>query len=193
MATAKNPSLIALYSPAPQMGKSTATQLLTEGLGYKLVKFAAPGKAMVNIFLAQLGVDPHLRELMIEGNLKEKTLEDFGFEKLTPRYIMQTIGSEWGRGCIDTNLWTTIAARKVRKLLDAGLRVVIDDMRFPNELDLVRSMGGECWCILRPEVAYTGEHKSEGLLDRHPFDRMLVNDGTLDQFNERLLEAITRF
>jgi hypothetical protein len=43
--------LIALYSPAPQSGKSTLAEHLTQHRGYELVKFAGPLKDMLRCLL----------------------------------------------------------------------------------------------------------------------------------------------
>lgn len=192
--TSKAPNLIAFYSPAAQMGKSTATRLLTEGLGYRNVKFAEPLKAMTGCFLMQIGVPLDQLEDFIEGHRKEEPLTEFGFDNLTARKIMQTLGKEWGREQIDPNLWTTIAARKARKLIEDGDRVVIDDLRFPNEYDLVKNMGGEAWCLYNPrvEIPVSG-HQSEGLLDNHAFDKALINSGTIEDLETSVMEAVTRF
>ncbi|WP_313196198.1 hypothetical protein [Shinella zoogloeoides] len=190
----KNPSLIAFYSPAAQMGKSTATRLLKEGLGYRNVKFADPLKAMTRCFLEQIGVPPDQLEDFVEGHRKEEPLTEYGFDGLTTRKIMQTLGKEWGRDQIDPNLWTTIAARKARSIMSDGDRVVIDDMRFPNEYDLVKNMGGEAWCVYNPrvEIPVSG-HQSEGLLANHAFDKALINDGTIEDLEKAVVGAVTRF
>ncbi len=190
----KAPALVALYSPAPQMGKTTTTGLLSEGLGYVNIKFAAGLKAMTKAFLREIGVPEDQLDLYVEGPLKEEPLSAYGFDHITTRYVMQTLGKEWGRDCIDTNLWTTIAGRKARKVMDEGGRVVIDDMRYPNEYDLVRTMGGETWCVYNPRVEMqTTGHQSEGLLANHAFDQALINDGTIEGLEVQVSAAVTRF
>lgn len=190
----KTPALIAFYSPAPQMGKSTATSFLIEGLGYKLVKFAAPVKALTATFLQQIGVPEEEIDDFLDGHHKEESLAGYGFDRLTSRYIQQVVGTDLGRQKIDPNLWTTLAGRKVRNLIDKGERVVMDDMRFPNEYDMVKQMGGECWCIYNPRVSIpVSKHPSEGLLSNHSFDVALINDGTVEDLERQILERITRF
>lgn len=192
--TKSTPSLIAFYSPAPQMGKSTATKLLTEGLGYSLIKFADPVKAVSSILLKEMGVSEDDLPDFIEGHRKEETLEAFGFENLSSRVVQQVIGTEAGRNGLDAHLWTTIAGRKVRQLLDKGERVVIDDMRFPNEYDMVKQMGGECWCIYNPRVPIpVSTHPSEGLLSEHSFNVALINEGTVEDLHREILRHVTRF
>lgn len=190
----KAPTLIGLYSPAARMGKSTVSQFLTEGLGFSLVKFASPVKEITKAFLSSMGVPSEDLEMYIEGRLKEAPLTEFGFDNISSRRIQQVVGTEAGRQHLDNNLWITIAARKVRKALDDGLRVVIDDMRFPNEYDLVKTMGGECWCIYNPHVEIqVSDHPSEGLLSNHAFNQAIINDSTIEKLQEVVSAAITRF
>lgn len=190
----KTPNLIGLYSPASRMGKSTASQFLIEGLGFTLVKFAGPVKAVTGVFLTEMGVPEDQLHDYLEGHLKEAPLGEYGFDELSSRRIQQVMGTEAGRKSLDTNLWITIAGRKVRKLLDQGKRVIIDDMRFPNEYDLIKAMGGETWCVYNPRVEITvSDHPSEGLLSNHAFDRALINEGTIADLEQQVLEAVTRF
>lgn len=190
----KIPSLIGLYSPTSRMGKSTISQFLVEGLGFHLVKFAGPVKTVTAAFLIEMGVPEESLPDYLEGHLKEETLGEFGFDQLTSRRIQQVMGTEAGRKQLDPNFWTTLASRKIRKLLDQGKRVVIDDMRFPNEYDLVHAMGGEKWCVYNPRVEIpVSQHASEGALDNHAFDQALVNDGTIADLQRSISGVLTRF
>jgi putative protein kinase ArgK-like GTPase of G3E family len=67
-------------------GKSLAAQEL-ERIGFTRTRFAGSLKDMMRV----LG----LTEEEIEGNLKETACALLGGK--TPRYAMQTIGTEWGR------------------------------------------------------------------------------------------------
>lgn len=86
---------------------------------------------------------------------------------VTSRWLQQSLGTEWGRDCVRTDLWTTIVRIKVEayRAMAGGRDIVIDDLRFPNELDLVRAMGGTAVRIVRPGVVVPAKHPSEGQLD----------------------------
>jgi hypothetical protein len=58
--------------------------------------------------------------------------------------------------------------------------VVVDDVRFPNEAQLIKSMGGQLWRIERPGLTDATGHSSEGGLADWEFDRVIVNDGTVE-------------
>src|SRR3974390_129308 len=111
-------------------GKSEAAKILC-ARGFTRVRFAGTLKAMMYC----LG----LNEDQIEGNLKE-TPCDLLCGK-TPRYAMQTIGTEWGRDTIGRSLWVNAWKHAVSKQRDF-IPVVADDVRFDNEVEAVRSLGG---------------------------------------------------
>jgi len=170
-----SPRLIGLYSPAPRSGKTTVAEYLV-GMEYRCIPFAGPLKSMLRVFLAQLGHGAKL-DHYTEGAGKEELLPDL---RITPRQLMQTLGTEWGRTCVHPQIWTMCWEHRATDHLENGLNVVVDDVRFPNEAAMVRRLGGEMWRIERPEVSRTTSHSSEGGLDDYQFfDRRIVNDGSL--------------
>jgi hypothetical protein len=174
------PKIIALYSPAPGSGKSTVATHLNNRHGYAIVKFAMPLKAMTSTLLEYMGYDnPKIVQQMIEGELKSRPI--MGFPEITPRYMMQTLGTEWGRDCLDENFWVRIATNRIRYLNDQGIPVVVDDMRFINEYEALEMLGAKMVKINRPSVVYESDHPSEGLLDDFDFDVEIENIGTIEQ------------
>lgn len=131
-------------------GKSTAAAYLRDSHGYELVKFADGLKDM----LRALGAS----EAEIEGDLKEKPSALFCGQ--TPRYVMQTLGTEWGRDLIHPGFWTHLWKLKVSKLLSLGRCVVCDDVRFPNEYETFHDLQGELWFVDRGFDS-TSTHESE--------------------------------
>jgi hypothetical protein len=56
------------------------------------------------------------------------------------RWVLQKVGTEIFRNQIDPNYWVEELHRTLHELLDDGLsRFVIDDLRFPNEANFVKS------------------------------------------------------
>lgn len=80
----------------------------------------------------------------------------------TARYMLQTLGTDWGRKIIDPDIWVKIQKVKVEDLISYGVPVIIDDCRFDNEALMVRDLGGIVIKINRPSV-YRGNdaHLSE--------------------------------
>jgi hypothetical protein len=170
------PRLIGLYSPAPGCGKSTLADLLIE---HQLLSFAAPLKRAVWRLLDDLG----LKGFRYVYTDKEAIIPELG---VSARHMMQTLGTEWGRACIHPDFWVMIARAEAQRTMADGGSVVIDDMRFPNEAAMIRDLGGELWRIDRPGVSYDGDHSSEGGLEDITPDRVIVNDGTIDQLKEKI-------
>jgi hypothetical protein len=132
-------------------GKSTAAMHLVKSLGFERVRFAGPLKDMMRA----LG----LSEREIDGDLKEKPCDLLGGK--TPRYAMQTIGTEWGRDLIDSDLWIRAWQNSISRV-PTGVNVVVDDCRFPNEAKAVGSAGGILVRVDRPHVwSSSANHSSE--------------------------------
>ena len=67
---------------------------------------------------------------------------------LTPRDVLQMIGTQALRNNFDPDIWTEVVRRRVRDAPDTNF--VIDDVRFPNEIQAVREMqGGTLWHVRR--------------------------------------------
>lgn len=156
-------------------GKSTAAAYLTKHGGFQRVRFAGPLKKM----MAALGCS--IEE--VDGALKEQPCELLG--GATPRYAMQLLGTEWGRN-LHKQLW--INAWKVAvKRLPPGVSVVADDVRFQNEADAIREMGGAVVLIERPGLAQ-GAHASEGL--DFDVDAVIQNHGTIEDLHANMITMV---
>lgn len=179
--------IIALYSPAAQSGKSTIAHALN-GLGYRTIKFAGILKDMIRTMLHGAGIPLDVVERMVEGDLKEQPIKFPNGRTVTPRVLMQTLGTEWGRG-INPDLWADLTISKASK---AAGKVIIDDMRFPNEFEAVKAAGGITIMVTRPGVVRPANcHPSEGQLDNHPFDYHVVNDGTVDKLTTQVINLLS--
>lgn len=180
------PRLIGLYSPVAQSGKSEVAKLLNRH-GFVTVKFAEPLKAMVRALLVSVGLEDFVED-MVEGDLKEQFIQDLG---TTPRFLMQTLGTEWGRNTVYNDFWVRAALAKVGALQNSGKSVVIDDLRFDNEFEAIKRAGGDCWRVWRPGAQRNSTaHPSEGLLESMRFDRHIINDATLDHLRGIIADAI---
>lgn len=166
------PPFIGLYSPAPQSGKTTLAQALTDH-GLRILKFADPLRALFATLARHTDIPQAHIHRMLDGDLKHEPIPALGNQ--TPRRILQTLGTEWGRDLIARDLWTSILLRRAEAMRASGVGVVVDDMRFPNEAHLIRSMGGVLVRIIRPDARASGAHASEGALDTLRFDLTLTN------------------
>ncbi|MBP2147908.1 deoxynucleotide monophosphate kinase [Xanthobacter flavus] len=156
-------------------GKTTAAQHLVQHHRFERVRIAGPLKAMMRA----LGCT----EEEVDGARKELPCDLLGGR--TPRQAMQWLGTEWGRDMIAPDLWT-----RAWEYAAAGKpRVVVDDVRFPNEVEAVRRLGGVVIRLVAPgevalEAASAGHVSELGGLE---VDAELINSmehaffGKLDQ------------
>jgi hypothetical protein len=154
---ASQPRLIGLIGRKGSGKDTAALTLLNQG--YQNVKFAGALKDMIRTVLAYQGLDAGSIERMVEGDLKEVATDYLAGQ--TPRFAMQTLGTEWGRDLIAPDFWVGTTIRKA-----GDLKTVITDVRFPNEMDAVTNAGGFCFGITADWISATeGEHESEALID----------------------------
>lgn len=60
------------------------------------------------------------------------------------RRLLQILGTECMRECIDENGWLKLWYKDfINHICDnSGITVIVDDVRFPNEVQLIRELGG---------------------------------------------------
>ena len=157
-------------------GKDTAADYLCNSVGFKKYSFATPIKEAVKTMFG-------LTEDHVNGHLKETVLHDLG---VSPRFLMQTLGTEWGRQTVNEQVWLIAAQRQLDKLGMFGNGcVVIPDVRFENEATFIRNNGGLLIHINRPNCEKVLEHESEKGVAVMPYDVQIINNGTIKQlFNQ---------
>lgn len=160
-------------------GKDTAGSALI-GQGYHQIAFAGALKAMTAALYEYLRLDAVTASKMIYGNLKEMPVPELCGK--STRYAMQTLGTEWGRLCIDKDLWINIAIQKAQQFGKA----VITDVRFPNEAKAIQDAGGIIVRIYRKNGEIDDYHPSEIELDSIDGDYTIYNDSTLDILRKKI-------
>lgn len=141
-------------------GKDTLASHILCNLGgdWSRSSFADPLKEM----LTAIGVD-------CSDDAKAVVDDSYG---VTPRHMMQTLGTEWGRHMIDGDIWVKAFAR-----LNAGKCVIVPDVRFENEAALVREHGVLIHLVGRGGIE--GNHVSETPIAFKPGDIVIDNSRDL--------------
>lgn len=180
MASSGKRAIIGICGPA-RAGKSLAASMLVVQYGFSECTFAGP----IRSFVASLmGLPGGLEEL--EG-LKEQPHHVFG--GCTPRYAMQTLGTEWGRQMISETLWVDACMARVD---GCASHVVISDVRFANEARAIRERGGVIVRIVRPGMIIPeSAHASEAGLPPDMVDLLIENSGDAASLQERLKECVS--
>ena len=165
-------------------GKTTAANHLANIHGFQAYAFADPLRdGLMNIL--------NLSPCDFDGDGKEKPIDWLG---RSPRELMQSLGTDWGRNMVHPELWLLLAEQNLEFLSqtqDNATGFVISDLRFENEADFVRKRGGIVLHILRPDAAEVNPHISESGIGIQDNDLVLHNDGALDDLFGQLDEFFT--
>jgi hypothetical protein len=154
-------------------GKDTAAAVY-EAYGAEKLKMADGLKTMLSSLLIFQGVSEQIAYRMIEGDLKEVDTPFFGGR--SPRFAMQTLGTEWGRNLMGEHFWVNIFANAVAT--SAAQLVVCSDVRFPNEVDAIHQMNGKVYRVDREGIDKSDAHPSEVLIDGLKVDGVILNTAT---------------
>ena len=157
-------------------GKDTAAQALV-ARGYTQLSFAGPLKAMIRALLAWADYTPTHIDRMVDGDLKEHV----ALEDKTARYLMQSLGTEWGREHVSPGIWVNLCIDKALRCQNA----VISDVRFSNEAEAIRKAGGKIVRISRPGCELNDSHASEQV-DKIEPDFVIPNDGSIERLQLRM-------
>ena len=198
------PPLIGLHG-FPRSGKDTAATILLADYGYERIALADP------IRDGLLALDPWVRagdwSEYCDANCDDERwqqypyniaprrlsslIDEFSWDgvKASPfwrfetRVLPQRFGTEFGRETLWDSFWLDVAERR---MLDKG-RVVVTDVRFPNEAEWLRSKGGLLINVVRPGYGAVNIHVSETVIE---CDVTLHNDSDVDTLLTRLQNLV---
>lgn len=178
--------LIGLCGPAGA-GKNTVAELLIDSdrCSFHQLAFAEPLYECISVIT---GISPAGLQ---KRSVKETVIPWIG---KSPRQMLQSLGTEWGREMIHPEIWIRITMERATPHLAVGRSVVVTDVRFDNEAQAIIDAGGEVWKVARPGWrcldAGTSGHQSEAGVSEHLIARTIDNSGSLDDLR-RQLSAVT--
>jgi len=192
-------------------GKSTVASILVEDYGFTKVSFADTLKdAVASIF----GWPRELLQGDTEESRTWRELTDDYWSNVmghpvTPRWVLQHIGTDVMRDHFHKNIWVHSL---LKKLNDSSKNYVISDVRFCNEVDLILSQNGQIWEVRRspmPDwykiyfddyddlsrhmgIYYPSVHRSEWDWRLAKRNNIINNDGTLDNLKSNVAAIISQ-
>ena len=175
------------FSGLPRSGKTTASGIVSSivrraGKTPFVMSFASPIKKM----LLSMGV-PH-------SNLYTSMYKDeaIGFlNGRTARELMQTLGTEWGRSMVCSDIWVRLSVYEADSYINNGDTVIYDDVRFVDEADAIRKRGGILIKVEKRGDVSNG-HSSDSALRGYEFDEVVYNDGDKKDLEEKINDIISR-
>lgn len=156
-------------------GKDTVGQLLVDERGYRRVAFADKVKELA------LRVDLEVATLAaVNGGIDQA--------KLVSHYVrgyLQDLG-QGVREVLGEDTWVRAAGLYQLAPHD---RVVVTDVRFRNEADAIKHLGGKVVRINRPGTEPVNDHVSESEMDNYDrYDATIENSGSLDDLKGLVLD-----
>lgn len=152
-------------------GKDTLGRILRERHGFRTTAFADPLKDAARIIFG-------LSHAQVHGEIADKEAPDPRWDGLTPREILQRLGTEVGRS-IHPETWIRSAMLRVEAEPGAW---AVTDVRFANEAAAIQARGGIVVRVDRPGLAegVGAGHASEAGIEAIPVDLVLVNGGSVE-------------
>lgn len=104
----------------------------------------------------------------------------------TVRNLLQDVGNAF-RQSITEDFWVNIMIGKIAAIKKNGSidTILIPDVRYPNEFKMIKNLGGEVWRVERPNVTLM-DHISETALDDYTFDKIIQNNGTITDLQNKI-------
>ena len=192
-------------------GKGTVADILVDYHNFQKISFADKLKdGVAQVF----GWD----RSMLEGDTdrsrlwREKVDEFWTKEtgrEITPRLVLQEFGTDCMRMGFYDGIWVSLV--KKHMLDNPHINYVIPEVRFPNEMKMIRELEGEVWQVRRGEQP---EWFSSAILDNttgsnlmsdydvhasewkwvdtnDKFDNMLYNDSTLESLYSQVEQTLS--
>jgi len=165
--------IIGIHGKA-RSGKDTLAAFLVDHHGFTRVGLADPLREFVG------GITEIPVASLMDGPTKEEPIDWLSGK--SPRQMMQSLGTEWGRESVDKDLWLKVAAKRIRKARQAGAAgVVIPDIRFDNEAEFVEQLGGFVVEVTREGTAAVAAHASENGVSAGLIYERITNNGPLHE------------
>lgn len=171
-------------------GKNTVAEHLVDEHAYESISFAETLKDAASAIFGW-------NREMLEGATSEARAarevkdewwsERLGYE-VSPRSMLQYMGTEVMRNNLHADIWALSVENKLMQ--HAKVRpwqdFVISDVRFPNEVAMIRRLGGKIWHVRRGDLPeWFGKdpdhiHASETAWNNERFDHVLYNDHSIE-------------
>lgn len=143
-------------------GKDTAAYYLVNKYGFNQISFASILKDIIAIMFdwprnKLEGITKEDREW--REQVDEWWSKAFNMPNLTPRFVMQYIGTDLFRKHFHQDFWVKIMEKQLNKYEN----VVVTDCRYENEINLIKNSGGIVIQIYRNMPEWFHQYKIYGI------------------------------
>lgn len=169
------------------VGKDTLAGIFVDVFGFKRDYFARSLKEGCKVMFGLT------QEQLEDRGLKEKVIPFWG---MSPRKMMQLLGTEAGRNVFGEDVWVKSLINRIEQdqRSNADNLYVISDVRFENEAEAIRNMGGYIVHLKSDILVTTSEsaHASEAGIQQLPNDFEIINNGTVRDLTSAAAELLVQ-
>jgi len=184
-------------------GKSTTAEILADDFGFQIIELTDKLKAVL------LGGNPWVTPRL---RLKE-VIRDYGWELAKDtfpevRRLMQDFASEGVRDNLGEDTWLDAWQKSLprdsttERSFDGEVvnethrygHATTANVRFPNEVRRIHSIGGLIWKVTRPGyMTSTDQHRSETQTANLAVDDFINNNGTVDDLRRTVHGVMAKY
>ena len=197
-------TVIGLAGPA-RSGKNTAAEVLVQEFDFMRLSFSdALYREVAFAFRVPEALfrDDSTKDVR-NALLRPSFCDDFDFisvlrqhypqigptQRLSPRQVLQWWGTEYRRAQAP-NYWVDRLRANIEEYATVSfgaLRVVVDGVRFHNEVSCIRSFpGAQLWLVDRNEAREVNRHDSEEHFRSFAYDAVVGNNGSTEELQQKV-------
>jgi hypothetical protein len=194
------PEIIGLAGYA-RSGKDTVAGIIHRLYGHTVLSFSdilrefLYAQKHVHLPVVQPSYDPDTPSPAPVAVSLNEVVDRYGWEGARERFplirdLQQTTGTEAGRNVLSQSLWLDAWTNRVQ---ERGGNWVNGSVRFPNEAEAVKAVGGKVYRVVRPGIKAVNEHPSDTALDSWRYDDIIINDGNLIDLEGEVQRVLGEF
>lgn len=181
----KRPAAIIGFTGYAGSGKDTAADALVN-LGYIRISFADRVREMLGALDPIIPIPSTARHERLSTYVTRHGWDSAKRDIGEVRELLQRLGTEAGRNLLGENVWVdpTLA------LITPGHNYVIPSVRFNNEAERIRQLGGYIYRIDRPGTGPINSHATEHGVAHELLDGIIPNNTTITGLQKRIARLI---
>jgi dephospho-CoA kinase len=169
-------------------GKTTLANILKEN-DYEEITFAGPVKEIGLIF----GFEKHELYGTQEDKLKQNEYWGVSGREFMQKFATDIMRNELPKhinmNMNNDTIWVRLCEKKIINLLKNNKKIIVSDGRFPDEINMIKKLGGKIIKIKR-DNPYEITHESETYISKLNADIIIDNNGTIEELKKQIINLI---
>jgi uridine kinase len=166
-------------------GKDTIADYLVSTYGFIKISFADKLKEMCKVLF-------NFTDEQLYGSQKE-TIDNYW--NIAPRDVFQYFGTDIMRNdikkilpSIENDFWIKCTFKQIDNFIkeNNNCKIVIADVRFPNEVNAIKSYNGHIIRVIRPSIQNDDFHESESQIPFLNVDYEIINDNNINELYKKI-------